>query len=128
VDWPLLPRTVAWGIIYAVLRASLPGTPVVKSLIFAALAWLAMMMAAMRALERAPWQGEFDPIEGIILHGAMPDHPAAAEEAARQNSAIAARPPALTGITSTCVLGCPTAGYRNSDKARRSPPLVHNTA
>jgi hypothetical protein len=71
--------TVAWGIIYAVLRASLPGTPVVKSLIFATLAWLAMMMAAMQALERAPWQGEFDPIEGIILHGAMPNHPAAAE-------------------------------------------------
>ena len=46
--------TVAWGIIYAVLRASSPGTPVVKGLIFAAVAWLAMMMAAMRALERAP--------------------------------------------------------------------------
>jgi NTE family protein len=26
--------------------------------------------ATMRALERAPWQGEFDPIEGIILHRA----------------------------------------------------------
>ena len=71
--------TVAWGIIYAVLRASLPGTPVVKSLIFATLAWLAMMMAAMQALERAPWQGEFDPIEGIILHEAVPDLSAAAE-------------------------------------------------
>ena len=35
--------------------------------------------AAMRALERAPWQGEFDPIEGIILHEAVPDLPAAAE-------------------------------------------------
>jgi NTE family protein len=35
--------------------------------------------AAMRALEQAPWQGEFDPIEGVILHGAMPDLPAAAE-------------------------------------------------
>ena len=34
---------------------------------------------AMRALERAPWQGEFDPIEGIILHEAVPDLPAAAE-------------------------------------------------
>jgi NTE family protein len=29
--------------------------------------------ATMRALERAPWQGEFDPIEGIILHESMPD-------------------------------------------------------
>jgi NTE family protein len=35
--------------------------------------------AAMRALEQAPWQGEFDPIEGVILHDAMPDLPAAAE-------------------------------------------------
>src|SRR6516164_8582753 len=35
--------------------------------------------AAMRALERAPWRGEFDPIEGIILHEAVPDLPAAAE-------------------------------------------------
>jgi NTE family protein len=35
--------------------------------------------AAMRVLERAPWQGEFDPIEGVILHEAMPDLPAAAE-------------------------------------------------
>src|SRR6516225_836828 len=34
---------------------------------------------AMRALERAPWQGEFDPIEGIILHEAVPDLSAAAE-------------------------------------------------
>ena len=24
--------------------------------------------ATMRALERAPWQGEFDPIEGVMLH------------------------------------------------------------
>ena len=36
--------TVAWGIIYAALQASLPGTPVVKGLIFGALAWLAMMI------------------------------------------------------------------------------------
>ena len=35
--------------------------------------------AAMRALERAPWRGEFDPIEGVILHEAMLDFPAAAE-------------------------------------------------
>ena len=24
-----------------------------------------------RALERAPWRGEFDPIEGVILHDEM---------------------------------------------------------
>jgi NTE family protein len=35
--------------------------------------------AAMQALERAPWRGEFDPIEGVIFHAAMPDLPAAAE-------------------------------------------------
>ena len=36
--------TVAWGIIYAALQASLPGAQVVKGLIFGALAWLAMMI------------------------------------------------------------------------------------
>ena len=36
--------TVGYGIIYAALQASLPGTPVVKGLIFGALAWLAMMI------------------------------------------------------------------------------------
>ena len=36
--------TVAWGIIYAALQASLPGTPVVKGLVFGALAWLAQMI------------------------------------------------------------------------------------
>jgi NTE family protein len=35
--------------------------------------------AAMRALKRAPWQGEFDPIEGVFFHEAVPDLPAAAE-------------------------------------------------
>jgi uncharacterized membrane protein YagU involved in acid resistance len=39
--------TVAWGIIYAALQASLPGTPAVKGLIFGALAWLAMMIIFM---------------------------------------------------------------------------------
>jgi NTE family protein len=29
--------------------------------------------AAMQVLERAPWQGEFNPIEGVILHESMPD-------------------------------------------------------
>jgi uncharacterized membrane protein YagU involved in acid resistance len=36
--------TVVWGIIYVALQASLPGAPVVKGLIFGALAWLAMMI------------------------------------------------------------------------------------
>jgi NTE family protein len=35
--------------------------------------------ATMRALERAPWQGEFDPIEGVILHKSMLDLAVAAE-------------------------------------------------
>jgi NTE family protein len=35
--------------------------------------------ATMRALRQAPWQGEFDPIEGVILHEAMPDLAIAAE-------------------------------------------------
>jgi hypothetical protein len=39
--------TVAWGIIYAALQASLPGAPVVKGLIFGALAWLVMMIIFM---------------------------------------------------------------------------------
>src|SRR5262249_2917980 len=29
--------------------------------------------ATMQVLERAPWQGEVDPIEGVILHEAKPD-------------------------------------------------------
>ena len=35
--------------------------------------------ATMRALKQAPWQGKFDPIEGVILHEAMPDLAMAAE-------------------------------------------------
>jgi NTE family protein len=35
--------------------------------------------AAMQALQQAPWQGNFDPIEGIILHEAMPENSLAAE-------------------------------------------------
>jgi NTE family protein len=35
--------------------------------------------AAMEALKQAPWQGEFDPIEGVILHEAAPDLSLAAE-------------------------------------------------
>ncbi|MDL2399604.1 DUF6789 family protein [Rhizobium mayense] len=39
--------TIVWGIIYAAIQASLPGTPVVRGLIFGALAWLAMMIIFM---------------------------------------------------------------------------------
>ena len=35
--------------------------------------------AAMQALQQAPWQKTFDPIEGVILHEAMPEMPLAAE-------------------------------------------------
>lgn len=35
--------------------------------------------ATVNMLELAPWQGEFDSIEGVIFHEAMPDLPAAAE-------------------------------------------------
>jgi NTE family protein len=35
--------------------------------------------ATMRALRQAPWQGDFDPIEGVILHESMPDLAIAAE-------------------------------------------------
>jgi NTE family protein len=35
--------------------------------------------ATMRALKRAPWQGEFDPLEGVILHESMLDPAIAAE-------------------------------------------------
>jgi len=33
----------------------------------------------MRALKQAPWRGEFDAIEGVILHESMPDLAVAAE-------------------------------------------------
>jgi hypothetical protein len=39
--------TIAWGTIYAAIQASLPGTPVVRGLIFGALAWLEMMIVFM---------------------------------------------------------------------------------
>ena len=35
--------------------------------------------ATMRGLNQAPWQGKFDPIEGVILHESMPDLAMAAE-------------------------------------------------
>jgi NTE family protein len=44
--------------------------------------------ATMRALEQAPWQGEFDPLEGVILHEQMPDLAMAADPTAmRRNHA-----------------------------------------
>jgi NTE family protein len=35
--------------------------------------------ATMQALRQAPWEGDFDPIEGVILHESMPDLAIAAE-------------------------------------------------
>jgi NTE family protein len=35
--------------------------------------------ATMRALRQAPWEGDFDPIEGVILHESTPDLAIAAE-------------------------------------------------
>jgi len=35
--------------------------------------------ATTKALARAPWQGEFDPVEGVILHEEQPDLAIAAE-------------------------------------------------
>ena len=35
--------------------------------------------ATMRALEEAAWQGEFDPLEGVILHTPKPNLAMAAE-------------------------------------------------
>src|SRR5262249_40709446 len=35
--------------------------------------------ATLRALRQAPWVGDFDPIEGVILHESMPDLAIAAE-------------------------------------------------
>jgi NTE family protein len=41
--------------------------------------WDAGHSATMRALEDAAWQGEFDPLEGVILHESKPDLAMAAE-------------------------------------------------
>jgi NTE family protein len=41
--------------------------------------WDAGHSATMRALEEAAWQGEFDPLEGVILHESKPDLAIAAE-------------------------------------------------
>jgi len=39
--------TVLWGFLYAALQARVPGTPVVKGLIFGVAAWLVMMIVFM---------------------------------------------------------------------------------
>ena len=41
--------------------------------------WDAGYSATVRALEGAAWQGEFDPLEGVILHELKPDLAMAAE-------------------------------------------------
>ena len=41
--------------------------------------WDAGYEKTMRALEQAAWEGDFDPLEGVILHQAAEDMPLAAE-------------------------------------------------
>jgi NTE family protein len=41
--------------------------------------WEAGYTNTMRALEQAPWEREFDPLEGVILHEPRPDMMEAAE-------------------------------------------------
>jgi NTE family protein len=41
--------------------------------------WQAGYTATKQALDRAPWQGAFDPLEGVILHESKPPLPLAAE-------------------------------------------------
>ena len=41
--------------------------------------WDAGYQATMRALEQAPWQGEFDPLDGVLLHEPRMEMVAAAE-------------------------------------------------
>jgi NTE family protein len=41
--------------------------------------WEAGYLHTRRVLDQAPWQGEFDPMEGVILHEQMMDVPQAAE-------------------------------------------------
>ena len=37
--------------------------------------WEAGYTDALRAVERKPWQGDFDPLEGVILHEPADDMP-----------------------------------------------------
>jgi len=41
--------------------------------------WEAGYTKTMRALEQAPWEREFDPLEGVILHEPRPEMMEAAE-------------------------------------------------
>jgi len=41
--------------------------------------WEAGYTNTMRALEQAPWEHEFDPLEGVILHEPRPEMMEAAE-------------------------------------------------
>ena len=43
------------------------------------LRWEAGYTNTMRALEQAPWEREFDPLEGVILHEPRPEMMEAAE-------------------------------------------------
>ena len=42
--------------------------------------WEAGYLHARRAIEQAPWEGKFDPLEGVILHHPLGDTPAAQSE------------------------------------------------
>ena len=44
--------------------------------------------ATWNALERAPWRGEFDRIEGVIVHEELAELPSAAEEPQRESSVL----------------------------------------
>ena len=60
--------------------------------------WEAGYLHTKRAIERAPWEGEFDPLEGIILHYPCEDMPLPQVAAPRYAQAVSAsgngaRPP-----------------------------------
>jgi len=66
--------------------------------------WEAGYASTQRAISRAPWQGEFNPLDGVILHeaedGAGMDAPATSGKALRraeQGAAIAAEPSRRAG-------------------------------
>ena len=41
--------------------------------------WEAGYRATRQAIEQTPWEREFDPLDGVILHEQTPDMPLAAE-------------------------------------------------
>ena len=53
--------------------------------------WEAGYASTLRAIEQAPWQGEFEPLEGVILHEPRGEVPL--EDVAK--SSIAPLPPAI---------------------------------